>query len=350
MKTAIITGVTGQDGAYLARHLLAHGYKVVGAVRRTSTVNYWRLEELGLADVAGRPLTDRFTLVDFDLGDTASAIRLVAEHKPDEIYNLAAQSFVSVSFQQPLATADMTALGAVRLLEAVRIIKPDTRFYQASTSEMFGKVQQTPQSEATPFYPRSPYAFAKLMAHWATINYREGYSIFATSGILFNHESPLRGREFVTRKITDHVARVVAGSDAPLELGTLDARRDWGHARDYIEGMYAMMQHGVPDTFVLATGQTWTVRHFTDLAHAVAGIRLVWEGEGVDEAARDAATGAVRVRVNPRYFRPAEVDVLIGDAGKARSELGWQAQVQLEDLCEDMVKADIERVRSGRSF
>ncbi|MFD2250731.1 GDPmannose 4,6-dehydratase [Pseudochelatococcus lubricantis] len=343
-KTAIITGVTGQDGAYLAQYLLERGYRVVGAVRRTSSVNHWRLAELGLLDRAS------LELVDFDLGDATSAIRLVAEHQPDEIYNLAAQSFVSVSFKQPLATADMTGLGALRLLEAVRIVKPDTRFYQASTSEMFGKAQTPRQSETTPFYPRSPYAFAKLMAHWATVNYRESYGIFAVSGILFNHESPLRGKEFVTRKIADHVARVSLGETAPLELGALDAQRDWGYAREYVAGMHAMLRHERPDTFVLATGRTSSVRRFVELAYGVIGLPLVWEGEGARELARDAHTGAVRVRVNPRFYRPAEVDLLLGDSGKAERELGWHAQTGLETLCEIMVKADIERNRQGRSF
>ncbi|MGV6875403.1 GDP-mannose 4,6-dehydratase [Pseudochelatococcus sp. B33] len=343
-KTAIITGVTGQDGAYLAQYLLGLGYRVVGAVRRTSTENFWRLSELGVLGA------ERFELVDFDLGDTGSAIRLVSDHRPDELYNLAAQSFVSVSFQQPLATTDMTGLGALRLLEAVRIAKPDTRFYQASTSEMFGKVAATPQNETTPFHPRSPYAFAKLMAHWAAVNYRESYGLFAASGILFNHESPLRGREFVTRKIASHVARASLGETAPLELGSLDARRDWGYAREYVVGMHAMLTHTEPETFVLATGRTASVRRFVELAHAAVGIALAWEGEGVDEHARDAATGAVRVRVNPRFYRPAEVDVLQGDASRAQQQLGWQAQTSLEGLCEIMVRADIDRVRRGQVF
>lgn len=343
-KTAIITGVTGQDGAYLAQYLLRLGYRVVGAVRRTSTVNHWRLVELGLLGAAG------FELADYDLGDAMSAIRLISEHQPDELYNLAAQSFVSVSFQQPLATADMTGIGALRLLEAVRIVKPDTRFYQASTSEMFGKVSEPLQSETTSFYPRSPYAFTKLMAHWATVNYRESYGLFAASGILFNHESPLRGKEFVTRKIADHVARVYLGESAPLELGSLDACRDWGFAREYVTGMHAMMQQEIADTFVLATGRTATVRHFVELAYAAIGIRLVWEDEGVDEQARDARTGAVYVRVNPRLYRPAEVDLLCGDASKAARELKWRAETSLEHLCDIMVKADIERNCLGRSF
>ncbi|MGI6245075.1 MAG: GDP-mannose 4,6-dehydratase [Pseudochelatococcus sp.] len=343
-KTAIITGVTGQDGAYLAQYLLEQGYRVVGAVRRTSSVNHWRLAELGLLGNPG------LELVDFDLGDATSAIRLVADHRPDEIYNLAAQSFVSVSFQQPLATADMTALGALRLLEAVRIVKPDTRFYQASTSEMFGKAQTPRQSETTPFYPRSPYAFAKLMAHWATVNYRESYGLFAVSGILFNHESPLRGKEFVTRKIADHVARVSLGDSAPLELGALDAQRDWGYAREYVVGMHAMLQCERPDTFVLATGRSSSVRRFAELAYGIIGVALVWEGEGEGEQARDARTGEVRVRVNPRLYRPAEVDVLLGDSAKAERELGWRAQTGLERLCQLMVEADIRRNRQGLSF
>lgn len=343
-KTAIITGVTGQDGAYLAKYLLGLGYRVIGAVRRASTLNHWRLTELGLIGAK------HFELVDYDLSDAASAIRLIADHQPDELYNLAAQSFVSVSFQQPLATADMTGLGALRLLEAVRIAKPDTRFYQASTSEMFGKVAEPLQSETTAFYPRSPYAFTKLMAHWATVNYRESYGLFAASGILFNHESPLRGREFVTRKISDHVARVYHGAHEPLELGCLDARRDWGFAGEYIIGMHAMLQHKVADTFVLATGRTATVRQFVELAFEAIGTRLEWEGAGADECARDVRSGAVCVRVNSRLYRPAEVDLLQGDASKAARELGWQARMPLEELCEVMVRSDIERNHRGISF
>ena len=344
MKIAIITGITGQDGAYLAALLLERGYKVVGTFRRASSTNFWRIEELGIAQ------HENFELVEFDLTDQGSAIRLVSKYQPDELYNLAAQSFVGVSFDQPATTAHITGVGALHLLEAIRIVKPNTRFYQASTSEMFGKVQAIPQNEATPFYPRSPYGVAKLFAHWTTINYRESFGIFGSSGILFNHESPLRGLEFVTRKITDGTARISAGKLDCVELGNLDAERDWGYAKDYVEGMAAMLQHPTPGTYVLATNRKASVRDFVTMSFAAAGIELAWSGSGIEETARDTASGETRVRVNPKFYRPAEVELLIGDPALARNDLGWQAKTSLDELCRLMVEADIRRVGEGRSF
>ncbi len=340
---AIVTGITGQDGAYLAELLLEKGYTVYGTYRRTSSVNFWRIEELG---IDSHP---NLHLVEYDLTDLSASIRLVQQCKPREIYNLAAQSFVGVSFDQPLTTAEITGLGAVNLLEAIRIVDSSIRFYQASTSEMFGKVQEVPQTEATPFYPRSPYGVAKLYAHWMTINYRESYDIFATSGILFNHESPLRGREFVTRKITDGVARIKLGKQARLELGNLDAKRDWGFAKEYVEGMWRMLQADTPDTYVLATNRTETVRDFVTLAFKAADIELRWEGQGEDECAVDVATGNKVVVINPRFYRPAEVELLIGSPAKATQELGWKPTTSLEELCRMMVEADLKRVAAGVS-
>jgi GDPmannose 4,6-dehydratase len=338
---AIVTGITGQDGAYLAELLLEKGYTVYGTYRRTSSVNFWRIEELG---IESHP---NLHLVEYDLTDLSSSIRLVQECKPREIYNLAAQSFVGVSFDQPITTAEITGLGVVNLLEAIRIVDTSIRFYQASTSEMFGKVQEVPQTEVTPFYPRSPYGVAKLYAHWMTINYRESYDIFATSGILFNHESPLRGREFVTRKITDGVARIKLGKQERLELGNLDAKRDWGFAKEYVEGMWRMLQADTPDTFVLATNRAETVRDFVTLAFKAADIELRWEGQGEDEFAVDVATGNKVVVINPRFYRPAEVELLIGSPEKATRVLGWKPETSLEELCRMMVDADLKRVAAG---
>ncbi|UXZ55063.1 GDP-mannose 4,6-dehydratase [Halomonas sp. 7T] len=338
---AIVTGITGQDGAYLAELLLEKGYTVYGTYRRTSSVNFWRIEELGIEN------HPNLHLVEYDLTDLSSSIRLVQQCKPTEIYNLAAQSFVGVSFDQPLTTAEITGLGAVNLLEAIRIVDTSIRFYQASTSEMFGKVQQVPQTEATPFYPRSPYGVAKLYAHWMTINYRESYNIFATSGILFNHESPLRGREFVTRKITDGVARIKLGKQSHLALGNLDAKRDWGYAKEYVEGMWRMLQADTPDTYVLATNRTETVRDFVTLAFKAADIELRWEGSEENEIALDAATGNTVVVIDPKFYRPAEVELLIGSPAKATAELGWKPTTTLEALCKMMVAADLERVKNG---
>jgi GDPmannose 4,6-dehydratase len=343
-RIAVVTGITGQDGAYLAQLLLAKGYKVFGTYRRGSSINFWRIEHLGIAE------DPRLQLVEHDLLDMASGIRLLEKSRADEVYNLAAQSFVGVSFDQPVATGLITGLGPVNLLEAIRIVNPKIRFYQASTSEMFGLVQAVPQDEGTPFYPRSPYGAAKLYAHWMTINYRESYGIFATSGILFNHESPLRGREFVTRKVTHAVARIARGQQEVLELGNLDAQRDWGFAGDYVDGMWRMMQADTPDTFVLATGHMESVRHFVESAFAAAGVTLAWRGSGVDETGVDAATGATRVRVNPDFYRPAEVEQLLGNAGKAKRLLGWSAETSLPSLCRMMVEADLIRVDRGASF
>jgi GDPmannose 4,6-dehydratase len=343
-RTAIVTGVTGQDGAYLAAALLTRGYRVYGTYRRTSSANFWRIEELG---VDRHP---ELRLVEYDLLDLSSSLRLIDKARPDEIYNLAAQSFVAVSFDQPLNTALVTGLGPLNLLEAIRIVDRKIRFYQASTSEMFGKVQATPQNETTPFYPRSPYGVAKLYAHWTTVNYRDAHDIFGVSGILFNHESPLRGREFVTRKITDAVARIRLGKQDVLELGNLDARRDWGYAAEYVEGMWRMLQAPQAGTYVLATGRTESVRHFVELAFRAAGIEVAWRGAGVDEIGVDAKSGKTRVQVNPAFYRPAEVDALIGDASKAARELGWAARTSLETLCRMMVEADLKRVERGVSF
>lgn len=343
-KTAVITGITGQDGAYLAQQLLEKGYTVYGTFRRTSSVVFWRAEEVGIVD------HPNLHFVEFDLTDLGATIRLLESAKPDEVYNLAAQSFVGVSFEQPITTGEITGLGVTNLLEAIRMVNPAIRFYQASTSEMFGNVQAVPQSEKTPFYPRSPYGVAKLYAHWMTINYRESYGIFGTSGILFNHESPLRGREFVTRKITDSVAKIKLGKLQTLELGNMDAKRDWGFAGDYVDGMWRMLQAEEPGTFVLATGRTETVRDFVSMAFRAAGIKVRFEGAGEAEIGIDEGSGATVVRVNPRYYRPAEVDLLIGDPTRAREVLGWQASTTLESLCSMMVEADIARNERGISL
>ncbi len=344
MKKAIITGVTGQDGAYLTELLLKKGYEVYATYRRTSSVNFWRIQELGIYQ------HPHLHLIEYDLTDQSNSIRMVAEIQPDEIYNLAAQSFVGVSFEQPLATAHITGLGCVHLLEAIRIVNPKIKFYQASTSEMFGEVQEIPQKETTPFWPRSPYGAAKMYAHWMVVNYRESYDMFATSGILFNHESPLRGLEFVTRKITDGVAKIKLGKLDCLELGNMDAKRDWGFAKDYVEGMYLMLQADKPDTYVLATNRTETVRDFVTMAFKTAGMELKFQGSGENEIAVDKTTGKTVVRVNPKYYRPAEVDLLIGDPGKAKKELGWEPKTTLELLCTMMVEADLKRNEVGFSF
>lgn len=341
---AIITGVTGQDGAYLTKLLLEKGYHVFGTYRRSSSVNFWRLEEIGIVDHPA------LQLVEYDLTDLSSSVRLLAKSGAREVYNLAAQSFVGVSFDQPITTAEITGLGAVNLLEAIRIVDPSIRFYQASTSEMFGLVQEIPQRETTPFYPRSPYGVAKLYAHWMTINYRESHGIFGVSGILFNHESPLRGKEFVTRKITDSLARIALGKLDVLELGNLDAQRDWGFAEEYVDGMWRMLQAQTADTFVLATNRTTTVRDFVRLAARAVDIDIAFDGAGAEEVGRDRRTGATIVRINPRYYRPAEVDLLIGDAGKAERELGWRPRTSVEDLAGMMVRADLTRNERGFSF
>ena len=344
MKTVIITGITGQDGAYLAELLLDKGYTVYGTYRRTSSVNFWRIEELGIAK------HPNLHLVEYDLTDLSASIRLLQTTGATEVYNLAAQSFVGVSFDQPVTTAEITGVGPLNLLEAIRIVNPKVRFYQASTSEMFGKVQAIPQIESTPFNPRSPYGVAKLYAHWITVNYRESYDIFGCSGILFNHESPLRGREFVTRKITDSVAKIKLGQLDVLELGNMDAKRDWGFAKEYVEGMWRMLQADEPDTFVLATNRTETVRDFVRMAFKATGVDLEFKGSDVNEIAVDVATGKTVVRVNPKFHRPAEVDLLIGNPEKAKQKLGWEPKTTLEQLCAMMVEADLRRNELGFSF
>lgn len=344
MKTAIVTGITGQDGAYLAELLLSKGYTVYGTYRRTSSVNHWRIAELGIEN------HPNLYLVEHDLTDLSSSIRLLERSGASEVYNLAAQSFVGVSFDQPITTAEITGIGPVNLLEAIRIVDRSVRFYQASTSEMFGLVQAVPQSESTPFYPRSPYGVAKLYAHWMTINYRESYDIFGCSGILFNHESPLRGREFVTRKITDSVAKIKQGKLDCLALGNLDAKRDWGFAKEYVEGMWRMLQADEPDTYVLATNRTETVRDFVRMAFKAAEIDVEFSGEHEQEFAVDTATGKTVMQVDRHFYRPAEVDLLIGDPAKAKEKLHWEPKTSLEDLCRMMVEADLRRNQAGSSF
>jgi GDPmannose 4,6-dehydratase len=323
--------------------LLKKGYEVHGTYRRTSSVNFWRMEELG---VLNHP---KLNLVEHDLTDLGATIRLLEMAQPREVYNLAAQSFVGVSFDQPATTAEITGVGALNQLEAIRVVDKSIRFYQASTSEMFGKVQAIPQKEDTPFYPRSPYGVAKLYAHWITINYRESYDIFGSSGILFNHESPLRGREFVTRKITDSVAKISLGKLDVLELGNIDAKRDWGFAKEYVEGMHLMLQADEPDTFVLATNRTETVRDFVTMAFKATGVELTWRGAGEKEEGVDS-NGKVLVRVNPKYYRPAEVELLIGNPAKAKEKLGWEPKTTLEQLCKMMVEEDLRRNKAGFSF
>ncbi|PSC06749.1 GDP-mannose 4,6-dehydratase [Alsobacter soli] len=342
MKRAVITGVTGQDGAYLTALLLEKGYRVHGTYRRSSTPNFWRLEDLGVRE------HPNLTLSCCDVTDLGSLARLIDTAEPDELYNLGAQTYVAASFEQPIATAMMTGMGPLNLLEAVRIVNPKIRVYQASSAEMFGKVQTVPQNEKTPFYPRSPYGVAKVFAHWMGINYRESYGMFVASGILFNHESPLRGLEFVTRRISDGVARIAHGSKKPLTLGNLDAKRDWGYAKDYVEGMWRMLQADEPDSFVLATNRTETVRDFAALAFKRAGIPIVWTGQGEDEKGVSAIDGSELVSINPEFYRPAEVSLLIGDPAKAREVLGWRQTTTLEELCALMVDADMARVARER--
>jgi len=342
--TALITGVTGQDGAYLAELLLEKGYQVHGIKRRASLFNTDRVDHL-YQDVHEEDV--RFFLHYGDLTDATNLIRIVQEVQPDEVYNLGAQSHVQVSFETPEYTANVDALGTLRLLEAIRILgmQEHVKFYQASTSELYGKVQETPQTEATPFYPRSPYAVAKLYAYWITVNYREAYGMYACNGILFNHESPVRGETFVTRKITRAVARIALGLQDRLYLGNLDARRDWGHARDYVEAMWRMLQQPAPQDYVIATGETHAVRTFCEKAFAAAGIDLAWTGSGVNERGINTETGDVVVEVDPRYFRPTEVDVLLGDARRARNELEWQPQYTLDSMVREMVESDLQVAR-----
>ncbi len=344
MRKALITGITGQDGAYLAQFLVEKGYKVYGAYRRTSSENFWRIEYLGFQD------DSNLEFIELDITDQSNIIRIISKHEIDEIYNLAAQSFVGVSFEQPIMTSLTTGLGVTHLLEAVRIVNPKIRFYQASTSEMFGKVQEIPQKESTPFYPRSPYGVAKLYAHWMTVNYRESYDIFGCSGILFNHESPLRGKEFVTRKITDSVAKIHLGLQSSIELGNLDAKRDWGFAKEYVEGMFLILQQNKPDDYVLATGVNSTVRNFVSLAFGEIGIDVEWHGKKEKEVGVNAVSGEKVVTINPKFYRPAEVELLIGNATKAKEKLNWQATTDLKNLAGIMVRSDIKRNQDGASF
>jgi len=339
-KKALITGITGQDGAYLAEFLLAKGYEVHGIKRRSSSFNTDRIDHLYQdPHVQDR----RFVLHYGDLTDSTNLIRIIQQVQPDEIYNLAAQSHVAVSFESPEYTANSDALGTLRILEAIRILglNDKTRFYQASTSELFGKVQETPQTETTPFYPRSPYAVAKLYAYWITVNYREAYGMYACNGILFNHESPVRGETFVTRKITRALARIKLGLQDKLYLGNMDAKRDWGHAKDYVEMQWLMLQQDAPDDFVIATGEQYSVRQFVQRAAEVLGMQVEWKGEGIEERGYDAATGREIVAVDPRYFRPTEVETLLGDPTKAREELGWTPKIGFGTLVEEMVQEDL---------
>lgn len=338
MKTALITGVNGQDGAYLAEFLLGIGYRVIGGKRRTSGDSLWRLEKLGIATHAN------LLIVDLDVSDFSNCLRVISEYKPNELYNLAAQSHVGLSFSQPEATTLINAIGTQNLLEALRVTKSDTRFYQAGTSEMFGKVVEVPQTESTPFYPRSPYGVSKLYAHWLTVNYRESYGIFASCGILFNHESPLRTKDFVTRKITSGFAAIAAGSPRPIRLGNLDSRRDWGYAKEYVVGMWRMLQVDTPSTYVLATNRTETIRNFARLAADVIGIQLEFVGSGAHERGVDRRTGRTVLEVDPTIYRPAEVDLLRGCAANAKRDLDWAAETSLEALVELMMRADLAEV------
>lgn len=334
MKRALITGVTGQDGSYLAELLLEKGYEVYGIMRRKSVVDYGNVEHI----------KDKIHFIYADMTDLVSLVNAMKISQADEVYNLAAQSFVGTSWEQPLATADIDAIGVTNMLEAIRMVKPKAHFYQAATSEMFGKVQEMPQTEKTPFYPRSPYGVAKLYGFWITKNYRESFDMFACSGILFNHESERRGKEFVTRKITYAVARIKQGVQDHIELGNLDSKRDWGHAKDYVHAMWMLLQNDKPEDYVIATNETRTVREFVETAFGHVGIDIVWEGEGVDEVGKDKETGKVLVKVNPEFFRPAEVEVLLGNPAKAEKELGWQREISFAELVERMVKNDMEIV------
>ena len=346
-KVAFITGITGQDGAYLAELLLKKDYIVHGLKRRSSSFNTGRIDHLYQDPHVNKR---NFILHHGDLTDSTNLIRIIQEIQPDEIYNLAAQSHVQVSFETPEYTANADGLGTLRILEAIRLLNmaDKTKFYQASTSELYGMVQEVPQNEKTPFYPRSPYAVAKIYGYWITINYREAYNLYACNGILFNHESPVRGETFVTRKITRAVARISMGTQERVYLGNLDAKRDWGHASDFVEGMWRMLQQEEPEDFVLATGVTTTIREFTERAFAEVGITLEWSGNGVDETGRDAKSGNILVSIDPAYFRPTEVDLLIGDASKAREKLGWQPTCNLQQMIEEMIKADLEEARKDQ--
>ncbi len=340
MKHALITGITGQDGSYLAELLLDKGYEVYGLMRRKSVVDYGNVDHI----------KDKIHFIYADMTDQTSLIHAMTISQADEVYNLAAQSFVATSWEQPLATAEIDAIGVTNMLEAIRVVKPEAHFYQASTSEMFGLVQAIPQCETTPFYPRSPYGVAKLYGHWITKNYRESYNLFACSGILFNHESERRGKEFVTRKITNAVARIKQGVQDCVELGNLDSKRDWGHSKDYVHAMWLMLQQDTPDDYVIATNETRTVREFVDTAFACAGIEIEWSGKGVNETGTDKATGKVVVKVNSEFFRPAEVDILLGDPSKAEKTLGWKREIPFQELVSRMVKNDMELVAKEIAF
>lgn len=340
MKNALITGVTGQDGSYLSELLLEKGYNVYGIMRRKSVVDYGNVDHI----------KDKIHFIYADMTDMASLVKAVSIAQPDEVYNLAAQSFVAPSWDQPLATADINAIGVTNMLEAIKIVKPDAHFYQASTSEMFGLVQEIPQTEKTPFYPRSPYGVAKLYGHWITKNYRESFDLFACSGILFNHESERRGKEFVTRKITQAVARIKLGVQEYAELGNLDSKRDWGHSQDYVKAMWLMLQQEKPDDYVIATNETRTVREFVETAFKVAGIDVVWEGKGVDEVGKDKDNGKVVVKINKAFFRPAEVDILLGNPEKAEKALGWSREIDFKELVERMVNNDLELVKKEIAY
>ncbi len=334
MKSALITGITGQDGSYLAELLLEKGYKVYGIMRRKSVVDYGNVEHI----------KEKIKFIYADMTDIVSLINAIKISQADEVYNLAAQSFVATSWEQPIATAEIDAVGVTNLLEAIRTVKPEAHFYQASTSEMFGLVQEIPQTETTPFYPRSPYGVAKLYGHWITKNYRESYGMFACSGILFNHESERRGKEFVTRKITNAVARIKYGLQEYVELGNLDAKRDWGHSKDYVKAMWLMLQQEEPDDYVIATNETRTVREFVDIAFKKAGVDLEWSGTGTHETGKEKNTGRVLVKINPKFFRPAEVELLIGNPRNAETRLGWEREISFEDMVERMVHNDMELI------
>ena len=340
MKKALVTGITGQDGSYLAELLLEKGYEVYGIVRRKSVVDFGNVKHI----------KDKIKFIYADMGDQISLINAMKISQADEVYNLAAQSFVGTSWEQPIATADIDAIGVLHMLEAIRVVKPEARFYQASTSEMYGLVQEIPQKETTPFYPRSPYGVAKLYGHWITKNYRESYNMYACSGILFNHESERRGKEFVTRKITDAVARIKHGLQEHLELGNMDSKRDWGHAKDYVRGMWLMLQQEKADDYVLATNETRTVREFVEVAFKYVGMDIEWENKDIDEIGIDKNTGKTIVKINPVFFRPAEVDILIGNPAKAESELKWKREIPFNELVERMVKNDLLLTEKNRTY
>tara|TARA_B100000900_G_scaffold358095_1_gene328835 strand:- start:3260 stop:4282 length:1023 start_codon:yes stop_codon:yes gene_type:complete len=339
MKTALITGISGQDGAYLANLLLNKGYRVIGGERRNASSTLWRLNELGIHN--------DIELVDFELSESTNILRVIDQYSPNEVYNLAAQSFVGASFELPTMTADITGLGVSRLLEAIRHINKDIKFYQASSSEMYGKVQQTPQDENTPFYPRSPYGVAKLFGHWITVNYREAYDMFACSGILFNHESPLRGHQFVTRKITIGLSKISLKKQKCLELGNLDAKRDWGFAGDYVDGMYRMLNHDKPGDYVLSTDETHSVREFIELACKNLSINLEWKGSGLNEIGINSDNGDTIIRINEKFYRPTEVDLLLGNSSKAQKILSWKNKTSFEDLVSMMVVSDYDKVKNS---